>query len=183
MWILHPTNQQNTVVCTANTSLTCMLPWNALWEPKCVCGRGSVVELAYSVFADPPQLYFVFKKSEKEGRQKKIKEKRKRKKERLVRLAKKIAFWREGGDWKCETRKWSTKMLLIAMRSSTLSKKSNPLYTVFFSDTVYKCWTCCARRTWFTSTPRSALSRRCIISCSQSSCRMLTTHPPSRTRL
>ena len=79
MWILHPTNQQNTVVCTANTSLTCMLPWNALWEPKCVCGRGSVVELAYSVFADPPQLYFVFKKSEKEGRQKNIKEKRKRK--------------------------------------------------------------------------------------------------------
>jgi len=87
------------------------------------------------------------------------------------------------GDWKCETGKWSTKMLLIAMRSSTLSEKSNPLDTVFFSDTVYKRWTCCARRTWFTSTPRSALSHRCIISCSQSSCRMLTTHSPSRTRL
>jgi len=36
---------------------------------------------------------------------------------------------------KCETGKWSTKMLL---RSSTLSEKSNPLDTVFFPDTVYK---------------------------------------------
>jgi len=39
---------------------------------------------------------------------------------------------------KCETGKWSTKMLLIAMRSFTLSEKSNPLDTVFFPDTVYK---------------------------------------------
>jgi len=51
-----------------------------------------------------------------------------------------IRLWR--GDWKCETgrystkawragkcktRKWSTEMLLVDVRSSTLSGKSNPL--------------------------------------------------------
>jgi len=29
----------------------------------------------------------------------------------------------ERGDWKCETGKWSTKMLLVDMRSSILSGK------------------------------------------------------------
>ena len=39
---------------------------------------------------------------------------------------------------KCETGKLSTKMLLIAMRSSTLSEKVTHWTPYFFPDTVYK---------------------------------------------